>query len=246
MSQNVRQKLDELKIVLTRTKEHRQQLLANVALHLENWRKKVTKEKWIYHTMNLFNYDVGHKCLIGEGWCPTRSIEEVQLALRRARDRSGALVPSILNIVSTKDIPPTYFKTNKFTAVYQDIVDAYGIARYREVNPAVFSTVTFPFLFAVMFGDVGHGFLLLAFAIYLLTKEKQYASEKPSEVRASYKIFLVPDCLTSGTDDRNGFQRPILVATDGYLFDLPRLDLQRVLIRATRSIRYELGNRSGR
>ena len=32
--------------------------------------------------------------------------------------------------------------------------------------------MTFPFLFAVMFGDVGHGFLMLLFSLYLVLSEK--------------------------------------------------------------------------
>jgi len=32
---------------------------------------------------------------------------------------------------------------------------------YGEANPSTFSVVTFPFLFAVMFGDYGHGSLIL-------------------------------------------------------------------------------------
>jgi len=72
----------------------------------------------------------------------------------------------------THDNPPTHFKTNKFTGCFQTIVDAYGIARYREVNPTVFTIMTFPFLFAVMFGDLGHGILMLMFALFLVIKEK--------------------------------------------------------------------------
>jgi V-type H+-transporting ATPase subunit a len=55
--------------------------------------------------------------------------------------------------------PPTYIKSNDFTEVFQEIVNTYGIPMHKEINPAVFAIVTFPFLFGVMFGDVGHGFL---------------------------------------------------------------------------------------
>lgn len=39
-------------------------------------------------------------------------------------------------------------------------MNTYGIPTYKEVNPTVFTCVTFPFLFGVMFGDIGHGFVL--------------------------------------------------------------------------------------
>ena len=104
------------------------------------------------------------------------------MSLRKARDRSGALVPSILSIIKPTEEPPTYFKVNKFTRAFQNIVDAYGVARYREINPAVFSIVTFPFLFGIMFGDVGHGILLLLATLFMIYKEKEWQGQKLSEM----------------------------------------------------------------
>ena len=49
--------------------------------------------------------------------------------------KSGATLPSFVNRIPSNDTPPTLIKTNKFTSGFQNIVDAYGVGTYREVNP---------------------------------------------------------------------------------------------------------------
>ena len=46
-----------------------------------------------------------------------------------------------------------------------------------QVNPAVLTIMTFPFLFAVMFGDLGHGALMLAFGGFLVYYEKALGAQ---------------------------------------------------------------------
>ena len=58
--------------------------------------------------------------------------------------------------------------------MFQGIVNTYGIPRYREANPALFYIATFPFLFGVMYGDIGHGTLLTLFAAWMLWKEADF------------------------------------------------------------------------
>jgi vacuolar-type H+-ATPase subunit I/STV1 len=52
-----------------------------------------------------------------------------------------------------------------------------SVGRYEEINPAVYSVITFPFLFAVMFGDWGHGICLLIGALFLILREKKLSSQ---------------------------------------------------------------------
>lgn len=80
--------------------------------------------------------------------------------------------------MQTFENPPTYNRTNKFTRAFQTLIDAYGVASYREMNPAPYTIITFPFLFAVMFGDLGHGSIMALFGLWMILQEKPLAAKK--------------------------------------------------------------------
>ncbi|XP_059686272.1 V-type proton ATPase 116 kDa subunit a 1 isoform X17 [Gavia stellata] len=178
MASGVNTRIDDLQMVLNQTEDHRQRVLQAAAKNIRVWFIKVRKMKAIYHTLNLCNIDVTQKCLIAEVWCPVADLDSIQFALRRGTEHSGSTVPSILNRMQTNQTPPTYNKTNKFTSGFQNIVDAYGIGTYREINPAPYTIITFPFLFAVMFGDFGHGILMTLIAVWMVLRESRILSQK--------------------------------------------------------------------
>ncbi|KAI5728621.1 hypothetical protein M8J77_018698 [Diaphorina citri] len=188
MSMGVTTRIEDLNTVIGETQDHRHRVLVAAAKNIKNWFIKVRKIKAIYHTLNFFNLDVTQKCLIAECWVPVLDIDAIQLALRRGTDRSGSSVPPILNRMDTFEDPPTYNRTNKFTKAFQALIDAYGVSSYREMNPTPYTIITFPFLFAVMFGDLGHGAIMFLFAAWMVMKEKPLMTLKTDN--EIWKIFF--------------------------------------------------------
>ncbi|KAA8543992.1 hypothetical protein F0562_021831 [Nyssa sinensis] len=178
ITREVLSRLSELETTLDAGIRHRNTALSSIGFHLMNWMNMVRREKAVYDTLNMLNFDVTKKCLVGEGWCPIFAKPLIQEALQRATFDSNSQVGIIFHVMDAMESPPTYFRTNHFTNAFQEIVDAYGVARYQEANPAVYTVITFPFLFAVMFGDWGHGICLLLGALVLIARERKLGSQK--------------------------------------------------------------------
>jgi V-type H+-transporting ATPase subunit a len=168
----VNMRLRDIQNVLRNTQQTQEAELTQIAQSLAAWMILVTKEKAAYQTLNLFSFDRKRRTLIAEGWCPTNDLPLIRSTLQDVTNRAGLSVPSIINEIRTNKTPPTYLKTNKFTEAFQTIINAYGTATYQEINPALPAIVTFPFLFAVMFGDFGHAVIMLLSSLAMIYWER--------------------------------------------------------------------------
>ncbi|ERE86773.1 V-type proton ATPase 116 kDa subunit a isoform X1 [Cricetulus griseus] len=178
MLASVNVRLEDLITVITQTESHRQRLLQEAASNWHSWVIKVQKMKAVYHVLNMCNIDVTQQCIIAEIWFPVADTRSIKKALEQGMELSGSSMVPIMTEVETKSDPPTFNRTNKFTAGFQNIVDAYGVGSYREINPAPYTIITFPFLFAVMFGDCGHGMVMLMAALWMVLNEKNLLAQK--------------------------------------------------------------------
>lgn len=117
----------------------------------------LAKEKALSEVLNMVKWlEGGDGTFIGYFWAPA---EDQNIIEEKLAEYAAVRVTAYGGDHNIKR--PTYIKTNEVTGVYQFIVDTYGIANYLEANPALLTIVTFPFFFGMMFGDMGHGSLLV-------------------------------------------------------------------------------------
>lgn len=172
--------LSDLYTVLEQVESALTSELVVISRDLSRWWRDIAKEKAVYKTMNLCDYDNSRKTLIAEGWVPTDEIDTLSSNVKALA--SADSIPTIVNVLETTTTPPTFHRTNKFTAAFQSICDTYGVASYREINPGLPTIITFPFMFAIMFGDLGHGFIMFLAALVLVLKEKKIQAMKRDEI----------------------------------------------------------------
>lgn len=196
-SANYKEILD-IKSILNKNTETRLKICLEISQFLEEYLWIVRREKNIYHSLNLFKNDVAGNLLRGRGWILTSSLNSARQLLKNALGNNTLGPTAMIEKVNNEVIPtpPTHFQTNKYTYAFQEFVNTYGMPRYKEANPALFTAATFPFLFGVMYGDIGHGSLLSMGGLYLILTEKNATARGIDEMvaglySARYMIFAM-------------------------------------------------------
>lgn len=159
--------------------------------HVEQLRLSIVKERAVYSTLNLFNRI--ETLLVGTFWAPKKSAASILEAMDELKKTDPKFSGVSITPMTHNKQPPTYFETNDFTEPFQVIVNTYGIPKYKEINPAYVTIVTFCYQFGVMFGDIAHGACIFLGGLYLLmNKETLQASNVGRLIfKARYLLMLL-------------------------------------------------------
>jgi V/A-type H+-transporting ATPase subunit I len=100
------------------------------------------------------------------GWSPRSAVP----ALAARLSVLGGAVS--LRPVSAWIQPPTLLPATGASVAFQPLVDTYGTVPYSDFNPSIFAGIAYVVMFGMMFGDVGHGALLLLAGIAMAVSRR--------------------------------------------------------------------------
>jgi V/A-type H+-transporting ATPase subunit I len=101
-----------------------------------------------------------HYTYVVVGWVPTSRLAPLVSRLKQVSD--GAYIETNTPKRSHKDSDvPVALNNPGILRSFQQLVTNYAWPRYGEIDPTFLLMLTFPLLFGMMFGDVGHGLVLV-------------------------------------------------------------------------------------
>jgi V/A-type H+-transporting ATPase subunit I len=109
--------------------------------------------------------------LVIVGWIPEERAADLTTAIVAA---SGGR--AVVTVEKPEDLPaasastlraPILYRNPLLLRPFEQLIDLYGVPSYTEIQPTAFFAVSFLLMFGLMFGDLGHG-LVLVLAGYCL------------------------------------------------------------------------------
>lgn len=94
-----------------------------------------------------------------EGWIPYSQMNYFMQICSEATENTALVFVS--KKFDPEIQPPSKFDNNRVIRPFETITRLYGYPKYKEIDPTKIIFLTFPIIFGFMFGDIGHGLMLL-------------------------------------------------------------------------------------
>ena len=156
-------------------------------------------------------FAVTKHAFVAGGWVPSAKLPFLQERLESRLKRRVSI-----EIVKTKESPPTKFRHPQHVRPFQFFLNLYSIPKYGEIDPSHLMALTFPLFFGFMLGDIGYGLTTLAIFLVLRARIKSGEGRKLlnalilSSLAAIFFGFVFGEFF--GEEHVLGFQLPHLLS----------------------------------
>ncbi|MFZ3058647.1 MAG: V-type ATPase 116kDa subunit family protein [Candidatus Methanoperedens sp.] len=156
---------------------------------LVNIKKTLLYLKSVYSILE--NFEETRYTYIFEAWVPKEKQDIVGASLDEASNGGCSVYFSAPDFGET---PPTMLSNPAMMKPFEKLVKTYGLPSYYEIDPTWILFATFPLIFGIMYGDVGHGIGLFLLSTGLLLSGKSFNVVKFKEyalILLSCSIFSI-------------------------------------------------------
>ncbi|MFP4056030.1 MAG: V-type ATP synthase subunit I [Candidatus Brocadiia bacterium] len=153
-----RQRLLELAKDQESLRAESRDLARSVGGQLAAYRQRLRVEEQLLEAQAYFGHTAS-TCLIS-GYVPTERVDALRAELLRLTD--GRVVVEVEDPPQGDLQTPTMMQNPRLLRPFERLVAGYGTPGYSEVEPTPLVAVSFLLMFGAMFGDVGHGLVLVA------------------------------------------------------------------------------------
>ncbi len=94
-----------------------------------------------------------------KGFVPQKRLAELNQTVTAKMERKALVLKNEPDEQEFE--PPTRILHSRWIKPFEEITRLYGLPKYSEIDPTPFIAISFPILFGLMFGDLGHGLVLL-------------------------------------------------------------------------------------
>ncbi len=160
---SLRRKAEELQVRLKDLDHRRKEMARELWPELSSlWRRATADGKLAEAIRRFPKY---REISLISGWVPASELEKVRKAVESAAGHPIAM--EVLKADPSRQSVPSLVRSPRWLEPFEELVTTFGLSSYNEIDPTPIVTVSFLIMYGMMFGDLGHGLLLLVAGLWL-------------------------------------------------------------------------------
>jgi len=165
----LKRKAKEIQERLNDLDRERQKLASELSPELNGLWRRAAEDGKLAEAIRRFPKH-GEVFLIS-GWVPATDVDRVRKAVEIAAGHPVAI--EALKADPNRQSVPTLVRSPRWLQPFEELVTTFGLSSYNELDPTLIVTVSFLIMYGMMFGDLGHGLLLLVTGLWLRHRKLQ-------------------------------------------------------------------------